>query len=101
MCGLCGALGAGPAWEREGRAGDDARWRMHREALATAAQLTSLLAPHRIRITADPRSGFVVAFPTGRTATAASLTSVWHLLDRSKVPVPDPLAVPVPDPLPG
>ena len=91
MCSLCGALGQGPAWEQEGLAGDEARWRLQREAVATATELTRLLAPARIKVTAMPRFGFVVAFPTGRTEMAAGLAQVWHLLDRSKVAIPDPL----------
>jgi len=92
MCSLCGALGAGPAWEQEGTAGDDARWRLRREAVATAAQLCRLLAPARIRVTANPSFGFVVAFPTGRTEMVAGLAQIWHLLEKSRVAIPDPLA---------
>ena len=92
MCSLCGALGQGPSWEQEGLAGEEASWRLRREAVATATELTRLLAPGRIKVTANPSFGFVVAFPTGRTEMAASLTQVWHLLDRSKVAIPDPLA---------
>jgi hypothetical protein len=92
MCSLCGALGQGVPWERDGRTDERARWRAPREAVATATELTRLLAPGRIKVTANPDFGFVVAFPTGRTEMVASLTEVWHLLDRRKVAIPDPLA---------
>ena len=91
MCSLCGALGQGPAWEQQGLTGEAARWRLRREAAATAAELTRLLTPGRIRITAHPDFGFLVAFPTGRTEMVAGLAEVWHLLDRCKVEIPDPL----------
>jgi hypothetical protein len=91
MCGLCGALGPGIAWEQEGRSCGDARWRTGREAAATAAALTRLFSPVRIRVTAHPSFGFIVAFPTGRTELAAGLAMVWHALDRRQVPIPDPL----------
>jgi hypothetical protein len=91
MCSLCGALGHGPAWEQEGLAGQDARWQLRREAAAMAAELTRLLHSRRIKVTAHDARGFVVAFPTGRTAMAAGLNEVWHLLDRARVAVPDPL----------
>jgi hypothetical protein len=92
MCSLCGALGQGPAWEQGGIEGDEARWRLRQEATAAAAEVTRLLAPRRIKVSASPHLGFVVAFPTGRTETAASLAEIWHLLARSKVEIPDPLA---------
>lgn len=91
MCSLCGALGHGPSWEQEGRARAEARWRLHREAAATAAELTRLLAPDRIKVTAHPDFGFLVAFPTGRTEMVTGLVQVWHLLDRRNVSIPDPL----------
>jgi len=91
MCSLCGALGQGASWELEGLSGNEARWQRHREATATASELTRLLAPARIKVTASPDSGFRVAFPTGRTETVASLTEAWHLLDRRNVAIPDPL----------
>ena len=91
MCSLCGALGTGPAWEQAGVAGDDARWLLRREAVATAAELTRLLHASRVRVTARSGSGFAVAFPTGRTELVAGLTQVWHLLDRSTSAIPDPL----------
>ena len=91
MCSLCGALGQGPAWEQQGLSGNEARWRLHREAAATAAELTGLLTPCRIRITARPDFGFLVAFPTGRTELVAGVNEVWHLLARHKVAIPDPL----------
>lgn len=93
MCSLCGALGQGPSWEQDGLAGEEARWRLHREAVATATELTRLLTLGRIKVTANPDFGFVVAFPTGRTEMVASLTQVWHLLDRRKVEIPDPLEI--------
>ena len=93
MCSLCGALGQGPSWEHEGLSGDEARWRRHREATATASELTRLLAPARVRVTASPDFGFRVDFPTGRTEMVASLTQAWHLLDRRNVAIPDPLDV--------
>jgi hypothetical protein len=93
MCSLCGALGQGPSWEQEGGDGEDARWRLHREAAATAAELTRLLAPGRIKVTANSDFGFLVAFPTGRTEMVASLIQVWHLLDRRNVAIPDPLDI--------
>jgi hypothetical protein len=91
MCSLCGALGQGVSWELEGLSGEDARWRRHRAAVATASELTRLLVPARIRVTASPDSGFRVAFPTGRTEMVTSLTEAWHLLDRRNVAIPDPL----------
>jgi hypothetical protein len=91
MCSLCGALGQGPSWEQEGLTGDEARWRLHREAAATATELTRLLAPGRIKVTAHPDFGFLVAFPTGRTEMLAGLTDLWHLLARNKLEIPDPL----------
>ena len=93
MCSLCGALGQGPSWEQGGIAADEVRWRARREAVATAAELTRLLSPARIKVIASPYFGFVVAFPTGRSEMVASLTEVWHLLDRGKVAIPDPLAL--------
>ena len=93
MCSLCGALGQGPSWEQGGIAADEVRWRARREAVATATELTRLLSPARIKVSASPHFGFVVAFPTGRSEMVASLTEVWHLLDRSKVATPDPLAL--------
>jgi hypothetical protein len=92
MCSLCGALGQGPAWERDGVAAGEARWQLRREAMATAAELTRVLAVSRVKVTAHPDFGFVVAFPTGCTAMAAGLAQVWHLLDAGKVAIPDPLA---------
>jgi hypothetical protein len=92
MCGLCGALGKGPSWEQAGLAGEEARWRLRREAAATAAELTALLSPRRIKVTASADHGFVVAFPTGGSETVAGLAQVWHLLSRRKIEIPDPLA---------
>ena len=91
MCSLCGALGQGPSWEQQGPAGEEARWRLRREAAATAAELTVLLSPRRIKITASPYFGFVVAFPTGGTEMVAGLAQVWHLLSRREIEIPDPL----------
>ena len=90
MCSLCGALGQGPSWEQEGR-GDEARWRLHRDAAATAAEVTRLLSSRRIKVTANPDFGFLVAFPTGRTEMAHGLAAMWHLLDRRSIAIPDPL----------
>ena len=92
MCSLCGALGQGPSWEQHGPAADEARWRLRREAAATAAELTALLQPRRIKVTANPDFGFLVAFPTGGTEMVAGLAQVWHLLSRRKIEIPDPLA---------
>ena len=92
MCSLCGALGQGPSWEQHGLMGDEARWRLRREATATAAELTALLSPQRIKVTASPEFGFIVAFPTGGTEMVAGLAQVWHLLNRRKIEIPDPLA---------
>ena len=91
MCSLCGALGQGPSWEQHGVGGEEARWQLRREAVATAAELTRVLASSRIKVTAHPDFGFVVAFPTGRTELTAGLTQVWHLLDGRNVAIPDPL----------
>jgi hypothetical protein len=91
MCSLCGALGQGPAWEQDGVADGEARWQLRREAMATAGELTRVLRASRVRVTAHPDFGFVVAFPTGRTAMAAGLAQVWHLLESAKVAIPDPL----------
>ena len=91
MCSLCGALGQGPSWEQQGLAGEEARWRLRREAAATAAELTALLSPRRIKITANPDFGFLVAFPTGGTEMVTGLAQVWHLLNRRKIEIPDPL----------
>jgi hypothetical protein len=93
MCSLCGAIGRGQAWEQEGTAGGDVRWRRQREATATAVALTAMLLPRRIKITASPDFGFVVAFPTGGTEMVDSLAQVWHLLSRRSIEIPDPLAV--------
>lgn len=93
MCSLCSALGLGTSWEKGGLDGEQARWRLHREAVATAAELTGLLRAARIRIRANPDFGFVVVFATGRTEMVASLADLWHLLDRRKVGIPDPLVV--------
>ncbi len=92
MCSLCGLIGQGPSWEQEGRNGDDGRWRLGREAIEIAAELTRLLFAQRIRITAVPSFGFVVRFPTGRTDLVQGLSSMWHLLDQRKVAIPDPLS---------
>jgi hypothetical protein len=91
MCSLCGALGQGPSWEQEGRGGDETRWRLHREAAVTAAEVTRLLAPTRIKVTASAAFGFVVAFPTGGTEMVRSLGDLWHLLDRRRIAIADPL----------
>ena len=91
MCSLCGALAQGPSWEQEGIGEEEARWRLHREAAATAAELTRLLRPARIKVATGSGFGFLVAFPTGRTEMAAGLAAVWHLLDRRNVAIPDPL----------
>ena len=91
MCSLCGALGQGPAWEQEGLAGSEMRWRLRREAATTAAELTKLLLERHIKITASSEFGFLVEFPTGGTEMVASLSHVWHLLERRKVAIPDPL----------
>jgi hypothetical protein len=92
MCGLCGALGQGPSWEHSGLDGDESRWRLHHEAVATAAELTALLMCQRIKVTAQSGGGFSVFFPTGGVETAAGLTQIWHLLQRRKITIPDPLA---------
>ncbi|HKU85543.1 MAG TPA: hypothetical protein VJV77_04315 [Casimicrobiaceae bacterium] len=91
MCSLCGALGQGAPWELEGLSGKEARWQRHREAAATASELTRLLAPARIKVTASAESRFRVAFPTGCTEMVASLAEAWHVLDRRNVAIPDPL----------
>ncbi len=92
MCSLCGALGKGPAWEQAGELGRDSRWQLRREAMETAATLNELLAPHRVRIKANPDHGFVVSFATGGAEIVQSLGEVWHLLLRRRIPLPDPLA---------
>jgi hypothetical protein len=93
MCSLCGALGKGPAWEQATMEGDDsARWRLRRESVKTAQLVTDLLGTRRIKITANPNHGYIVAFPTGGSEVAASLADIWHLLSRRGIPVPDPLA---------
>jgi len=92
MCSLCGALGQGPAWEQEGVSSGDARWLLRREAVATAEEVTRLLRDRRIKVTASPGFGFVIAFATGGAAMAASLGEVWHLLARRGIPISDPLA---------
>jgi len=91
MCSLCGALGQGPAWEQEGLVGSEMRWRLQREAAATAAELTTLLAESRIKVTANPHFGFLVEFPTGGTELVSSLMQLWHLLERRHVTIADPL----------
>jgi hypothetical protein len=91
MCSLCGAVGEGPAWEQEGLSGSETRWRLRREAAATAAELTRLFSEQRIKVAASPEFGFLVEFPTGGTEITASLRQVWHLLERRKVAIPDPL----------
>jgi len=92
MCSLCGALGRGPAWEQGGDLGANSRWQLRREAMETAAAVSDLLAPRRIRIAANPDHGFVVSFPTGGAEIVQSLGEIWHLLLRRKIPLPDPLA---------
>jgi hypothetical protein len=96
MCGLCGALGLGPAWEQHGvdPAGGEARWRLHREAVASAAELTAVLRSSRVKVTPLAGGGFTVQFPTGGSQTGASLAQVWHLLERRHVAIPDPLQDP-------
>ncbi len=91
MCSLCGALGQGPSWEQQGQDGDEARWRLRREASATATELSALLLPRRIKVTASPYFGFAVAFPTGGTEMVAGLAQIWHLLQRRGIEIPDPL----------
>jgi hypothetical protein len=91
MCSLCGALGRKPAWEQEGLAGDEARWRGGREAAATAVEVTRLLSAARIKVTASPQFGFLVEFATGGTEMVTNLTELWHLLERRHVAIPDPL----------
>lgn len=93
MCSLCGALGQGPSWEQEGITGAEARWRLRREAVSTATELTRLLAPVRIKVVANPDFGFIVAFPTGGSEIVPGLAAFWHLLARRHVAVPDPLAI--------
>jgi hypothetical protein len=92
MCSLCGALGKAPSWEQEGDFGESARWQIRREAVQTAARMSALLAPSRIKIAANPNHGFVVSFPTGGAEIVRSLGEIWHLLARRDVPLPDPLA---------
>src|SRR5690242_5956836 len=89
MCSLCGALGRGPAWERAGELGASARWQLWREAAGTAREMTALLAPTSIRVTASADHGFIVSFPTGGAEMARSLAEIWHLLDRRRIAVPD------------
>jgi hypothetical protein len=91
MCSLCGAFGQGPAWEQHGIAGSEARWRLQREAAATAAELTALLRDRRISVKTSRGFGFQVEFPTGGVELVADLNQIWHLLERRKVPIPDPL----------
>jgi hypothetical protein len=86
MCSLCGALGRGPSWEREGDFGASARWQLRREAMH------HLLAPSRIKVAANSDHGFVVSFPTGGVEIVKSLGEIWHLLSRRRIPLPDPLA---------
>ena len=92
MCSLCGALGRGPSWEREGDFGASARWQLRREAMQTATQINHLLAPGRIRVAANSDHGFVVSFPTGGVEIVKSLGEIWHLLSRRRIALPDPLA---------
>lgn len=94
MCSLCGALGKGPAWEQAGDLGDAARWQLRREAMETAEYLTQLLRPCRVKVTAAPGFGFLVAFPTGGAQTASSLGAIWHLLSQRRIPLPDPIEEP-------
>jgi hypothetical protein len=91
MCGLCGVLGPGTAWERDGRSEVDVPWRLAREAQQTAAELTRLLRPSRVRVTATPRFGYSIAFPTGATELATGLAGVWHAIERRRLTLPDPL----------
>jgi len=91
MCSLCGALGRGPSWEREGDFGASARWQLRREAMQTATQMNHLLAPSRIKVAANSDHGFVVSFPTGGVEIVKSLGEMWHLLSRRRIPLPDPL----------
>jgi hypothetical protein len=60
--------------------------------MQTAARMSDLLAPSRIKIAANPDHGFVVSFPTGGAEIARSLGEIWHLLSRRDIPLPDPLA---------
>jgi hypothetical protein len=89
MCSLCGALGRGPSWEQEGELGASARWQLRREAAEAAREMTALLAPTRVRVTASADHGFIVSRPTGGADMARSLAEVWHLLERRRVAVPD------------
>lgn len=90
MCTLCGALGRGSSWEQTS-IGEDERWRSRQQAFATAAELSDLLAPARIRVRANPDFGFVVTFPTGASEIVTSLGEMWHLLGRREIAIPDPL----------
>ena len=94
MCSLCGAMGRGPSWEQEGDFGASARWQLRREAMQTAARMSELLGPSRIRIAANSDHGFVVSFPTGGVEIVKSLGEIWHLLSRRRIALPDPLAGP-------
>lgn len=69
-----------------------ARWQLRRESIGTAQYVTDLLDARRIKVTANPNHGYVVAFPTGGSEIASSLADIWHLLSRRGIPVPDPLA---------
>lgn len=91
MCSLCGVLGYGPSWEQEGLTGTEARWKLRREATATALDVTRLLSCSRVKVTASSEFGFVVSFPTGGAQLVSSLSQVWHLLARRKIEIPDPI----------
>jgi hypothetical protein len=60
--------------------------------METAAAVSDLLAPRRIKVVANPDHGFVVSFPTGGAEIVQSLGEIWHLLLRRRIPFPDPLA---------
>jgi hypothetical protein len=92
MCGLCGVLGRGLSWEQQLQLGESARWQMRQHATQTARRLTTLLGAARVKVTVNTANAFVIAFPTGGVEVAASIAEVWHVLEKRRIVVPDPLA---------
>jgi hypothetical protein len=92
MCGLCGALGPGLSWELEIHSPGDTHRDRALEAHASAAELTRLLWPLRIRVSARTGYGFAITFPTGGTELVTGMVGVWHAIERKRLELPDPLA---------
>ena len=91
MCGLCGALGPGLSWEQEIQSHSDSQRDRALQARESAAELTRVLWPLRIRVSVNPASWFSVTFPTGTTELVTGMVGVWHAIERRRLALPDPL----------